>query len=340
METKYKIRSPVTNRLILTTGKTYKDLYKQGYFTSLTGIKEMDDEILLGLDLKELFDIATVNKLVRNTINNDTFWCHWLNRHYNIDARSNCKNMSKLMKSGKNMEGIYHIALNQGYLPLVSYLLSNKLVSPFKYNLEGNKDWGHHPLAIAAGTGQLDMIKLLLLYFNNITIDYTNSIYTALDNSVFTNQIEIVQYLLDHLEYDNYTLSDILSGALKKGNIDIINILIQAGANPYNTVIDAIFSNRISVLELVLSYDVKIPNAAIAIALGLRKYNMLKLLLLDPRSKIPQDIKNKVIKYIDNKKYDVVEEILLPFIKRRDIYYEYKEKDYYKMDPMEREEQY
>ena len=90
-----------------------------------------------------------------------------------------------------------------------------------------------------------------------------------------------------------------------------MTLLIQYGANPEKAIISAIHSNNIDILKYILSFNPIIDNEAIAIALGLRKYEMLKL-VLDPSINI------------DNVDKDQLEALLLPIIENKALYYEVK----------------
>lgn len=288
-----KIKSPKTNRLINIKGKTYKDLYNQGYFNKITGLEELDQEILLHLPFH---DLKPVNKYTEKLIDGP-FWCKWLYKHYNIKSNQDCKIMSELLNKEPNMNNIYHIALTKGYLPLVTYLLEHKLVNALEYGIEHYSSL--EPIQTAARYGHLDIIKLLLSY----NADPISALYEAAS-------YDIVKYLLEHYTYEQDYLDEYLQNVTRNGDLDIITLLIKYGADPSKAITSAIHSDNIDILKYILSFNPIIDNESIAIALGLRKYDMLRLL-------IDIDVEN-----------DQLEEAVLPYINDKALYYEVKYKWY------------
>ena len=290
-----KVKSPTSNRLISVDGKTYKKLYEKGHFVKITGLKELDEEILLNLSLNDLRNIQ-VNVYLRDLMN-EAFWCKWIDQHYAIKTETHCKIIAKTL-SIDNKDKIYDIALKKGYTPLVNYLLENKLVDPLVYKL---KHYSHlEPIQTAVQFGHLEIVKLLLSY----DADRMSALYRAVSN----NQVHIVRYLLEHYTYED--LSEVLETATRHSYLDIMNMLIEYDADPETAIIAAIHSDNIDILKYILSFNPNIPNDAIAIALGLRKYDMLKLL-------IPN---------IANIDHDQLETLLLPNIHNQALYYEVKYK--------------
>ncbi len=302
-----KVKSPKSNRLIGVKGKTYKKLYQEGYFVKITanagintGLQELDQEILLNLSLDNLTNM-NINAYMKNLMN-EPFWCQWLNKHYNIISNVNCKSMAKTLNI-KDVSKIYHTALMKGYTPLVKYLLENKLVDPLEYSIE---HYSHlEPIETATRYGHLDVVELLLSY----QADPITSLYEAVHN-----HIDIVQYLLQHYTYEQDYLDECLQSATRNKQLDIMKLLIEYGANPETAIISAIHSDDINILKYILSFNAVIPNDAIAIALGLRKYDMLRL-LISKTDLVDINVTN-----------DQLEKVLLPYIHNQSLYYEVKYK--------------
>lgn len=293
-----KIKSPKTNRYININGSTYNNLYKEGFFKSFTGLPEIDKEILINLNIDDIFNI-TVNQYFKDLIKDD-FWCQWLNKNYNIVENKNCKAIAKTLSLEINL--IYDVALTKGYTSLVKYLLDNKLVDVNEYKVP---HYTLKPVVIAAE--HLDIVKLLLSY----GADPIDAFYAS-------KSIDVITYILNNYKIDKDYLSEKLSEVTRDKDIPMMKILINYGADPSHSVISAIHSNDIDILKYILSYDLVIPNDAIAIALGLRKYDMLQLILNH------MDINIKVINNLEE-----MEKQLLPYIHDEGVYGEVKYKWYY-----------
>lgn len=303
-----KVKSPKSGRYIKTSGKTYDNLYSEGFFKSLTGIDEIDQQILLNLSLDDIKNIP--NKHLNNLITND-FWCQWLDRHYNINEKHHCKDIAKAL-SLEDVNQIYEFALKNGHVGLVKYLLDHKLVNTLEYKIPY---YTLEPLWTAIKYNHLEVVKLLLAYYPKE--DLQDGVISALFNSV--DNITILTYLLKTYQYDKDVLSEALSDVTRNKNMNIMQLLVSYGADPSNSVISAIHSNDIDILNYILSLNPKIPNDAISIALGLRKYEMLKLILdyMGIEIYMSTDIEK-------------LEKQLLPFIQDKGVYYEVKYKWYYK----------
>ncbi len=301
-----KIKSPVTNRYINVDGPTYNKLYNKGYFQSFSGIKDIDKEILLNLNLEDIKNIS-INQYNKNLMD-DPFWCQWLEKHYQIKESKDCKDIAKTL-TFKNANDIYDVGLKKGYVGLVKYLLDHKLVDINMYQIP---HYHLEPINTAINNNHIDLVKLLL----NYGADKYIALYIASDK----NKIEIIKYLLENYTYGKEDLSEALQFATHNKDIDIINLLILYGANPESSVISAIHSDDINILKYILSFTNDIPNDAIAIALGLRKYDMLKLLLKYTDINIE----------INNNNIEDIEPLLLPYIQNKGLYYEVKYKWYIK----------
>ncbi len=289
-----KVKSPKTNRLISIQGNTYKKLYNEGYFNKITGLPEIDKEILLHLSSEDLSNV-NVNVYMKNLMD-ESFWCQWLARHY-FKSNTDCKSIAKLLNT-KNMDDIYDIALTKGYEPLVNYLLLNKLVDPLSYKIP---HYTLEPIYTATRYNHLNIVQLLLSY----GVDPSTALYHAVESK----RINIVDYLLKNYEHEQDYLDECLQTATRHSDLDIMTLLIQYGANPEKAIISAIHSDDMNILKYILSFNPSIPNDAIAIALGLRKYEMLRLLL---------DLPN-----VENNK---LEALVLPMIQDQALYYEVKHK--------------
>lgn len=294
-----KIKSPKTNRYININGSTYKNLYKEGFFKSFTGLPEIDKEILIHLSIDDIKHI-TVNRYFKNLIQGD-FWCQWLYKNYNIIENKNCKEIAKALSLEVNL--IYDVALTKGYTSLVKYLLDNKLVDVNECKLPY---YTLKPVVIAAK--HLDIVKLLLSY----GADPIDAFYAS-------PSIDVTTYILENYKIDKDYLSEKLSEVTREKNITMMKLLINYGADPSESVIAAIHSNDIDILKYILSYNPHIPDDTIAIALGLRKYEMLQLIL---------DYMAIDIKVTHN--LEEMEKQLLPYIHDEGVYGEVKYKWYIK----------
>lgn len=294
-----KIKSPKTNRYININGSTYNNLYKEGFFKSFTGLPEIDKEILIHLSIDDIKHI-TVNQYFKNLIQDD-FWCQWLYKNYNIIENKNCKEIAKALSLEVNL--IYDVALTKGYTSLVKYLLDNKVVDVNEYKLPY---YTLKPVVIASANKYLDIVKLLLSY----GADPIDAFYAS-------PSVDITTYILENYKINKDYLSEKLSEVTRDKNITMMKLLINYGADPSESVIAAIHSNDIDILKYILSYNPHIPDDTIAIALGLRKYEMLQLIL---------DYMAIDIKVTHN--LEEMEKQLLPYINDEGVYGEVKYKWY------------
>jgi len=319
---KPKIKSPKTNRLILVGGDTYNKLSKEGYFKSLSGIKEIDQEILLHLDVTELKNID-MNKHFHDILKNDVFWCQWLLVNTGMEAYAHCKNITLLYKSGKPINDIYYKALIEGYMPLITYLLNRHLVNPV---MGQTVHFNFYPVE----NDHLKVVELLLTY-PEVRNDQ-DLLFTALQYAVIKNNNDIVEYLLNHVVYDKDDLTNVLSEATRHAHLNLIKILINQGADPNQVIVDATHSNDINTLQLLLSYNVTPQNDDLAIALGLRNYDMLKLLIQHPNTVLKQNLKTQLLSLLtkDKPEFKMIEKLLLPSIVNQDLYHEVRDKWYHK----------
>ena len=319
-----KIKSPVSQRLITEGGKTYKNLIKEGYFVSLTGNKDVDELILLQLNIKDLSNIP-INKWTYDILNDDYFWCQWIKIHLGFNVNEDCNIIAKKFDETKDFNYNYQVALLKGYYPVVKFLLTNNLASPVEVGYD-------KPLTIAVRNGYVNIVELLLSY--KIIIEDYDTLVDALYSAIIEDHLDIVQLLLyyPNIKYNKDNLTELLSTAVRQGNKDIIITLIDAGASPNDVVLDAIYAKSLNILKLILSYpNVNINTDIIQYQLGLRQYKRLKLLMQDERTNLPQYIKDKSIEYIDNKKYNDLDELLKPYLTNLGVFYEVRDKWYGQM---------
>lgn len=324
---KEKIKSPVTNKLISTEGKTYKELVKKGYFVSFTGNKEVDTEILLNLEMK---DLNIINQWTNDILNSKHFWCQWISLHMNIDTNKDCQFIAKKLNNNKDLIENYKLALENGYYTVVEFLLQNKLVNP---DFITKNDWFPQlPIYIAAQHGHIEIIKLLLSYpevKHNLYMSKVNDLYMALDIAAKNNHVEIVQYLLNEIQYSSEDLTDLLPDIARLGNRIIIDLLINAGAMiTKTTLLQAIYSGNIDLVKYLLTFIKTISLELIQNTLGLKKYEILKLLLKDERTIIP--VKEEALILLDNHAYDELDKLLIPYLPELEVFYEIRYKWIYK----------
>ena len=320
---KSKIKSPKTNRLILVGGQTYNQLSKEGYFKSLSGIHDVDQTILLHLGVEDLKNMNT-NHHFHNILTKDSFWCQWLLVNTGMKASTNCKNITKLYKSREPINDIYYKALNAGYIPLIQYLLNHYLVNP----TEGQTE---HFTFYPIDNDNLEVIQLLLTYPEVINDEY--QLFRALHYAIIKNNNTIVDYLLNHFVYNQDELSQVLSDAIRNKNINNIKRLINQGADPNEVIVDAIHSNDINILKYILSYDVTPQNDDLAIVLGLRKFDMLALLIQHPNTVLNSYVKDQLLSVLNKNdpSFKMIEKILLPYIVKQDLYYEVRDKWFHQL---------
>lgn len=158
-----------------------------------------------------------------------------------------------------------------------------------------------YPLGVACWKGELENVKKILASNDSIAMSDEIYEYDIFYAAVYWEQSEILQYLL---QYNNKKINEIYNDAgltllglsCMLSNISISNILIEHGANVdgYQTqylersifpLLEAIKSNKIELVELLLNHGAKIDiedkegNTPISLAHDLHQNNIVELLI-------------------------------------------------------------
>ncbi len=186
-----------------------KRLYYYDYDASnrifLTELSEdIDIEILLTLDDRDLTSIFLTNKRAEKICNNDHFW--------NLRIQRVCGlNLSKY-KNDKTYKEIYIELTNNN--------------DPFDKNRKQIDQY----LFRASRAGYLSVVQYLIENRADVTIhdEYYDSCIWAANNGHLT----IVQYLIEQCNADIHTQDDdALIWASKHGHLEVVQYLIEQGAN-------------------------------------------------------------------------------------------------------------
>lgn len=208
------IKSPKTNKYIAIGSKPYKELSNMGYFKSITGVKEIDEAILLELDAMDLGKIM-INKYIQNIID-DKFFCTWLYKHYGIEESIHCKDVAKLIIKNTHKWGIAYGALileaaNKNYLSVIKYIYK---------------------------TERSDLI------YNK---------FEVLHISVINNYIKMLEFLLLNIKYDAYDLIEALTISIKEGNIEAVKLLVNAGSKINDALVLSAEYGQLEMVEYFLT---------------------------------------------------------------------------------------
>ena len=131
----------------------------------------------------------------------------------------------------KNNEGItiLHKAASEGNIPIINFFLSKGIDIDIREN-----NYNYTPLHFAVIYGKLNMVKHLInkgAKINSVNINIINSLYLA----VGFNYLKIIEFLLKNKANVNIVIQPSrdtpLHIASSNGNINIIKLLLQYGAN-------------------------------------------------------------------------------------------------------------
>ncbi|MFA6303283.1 MAG: ankyrin repeat domain-containing protein [Legionella sp.] len=165
-----------------------------------------------------------------------------------------------------------HWACFKGSLPITKYLFEkhgfdanfNKSFSGLEHHLPTKEPLIGTPLILAAKSGNLNVVRYI--YENTeATIQINTFSFTALAAAITLGHEEIVNYLLQkgaNPNADEYDISSPLNSAIKCGHQKIIQLLINAGAVVSSEKVNlAIRSGAdIKIIELLLQHSIDSEN--------------------------------------------------------------------------------
>ena len=219
----------------------------------LSGLKDVDREILKHVDDDELIRICSIDKKTWNEVCDDNFLRRRLARYpdieryklkdesfkefflrvlyytakmkelYHFEYRSgDFKEQYELLKRNSlpydnrlsSPEGLFFDSIKLGFLDLVKYVIEKRVIKDAKVS----------GLKLAAEQGHLEIVKWLVKYGVTPLDD-------ALIGAANKGHIEIVKYLLKRGANVHAKSDQALGDASRTGNLEMVKLLVESGAN-------------------------------------------------------------------------------------------------------------
>ena len=250
---------------------------------SLTGIKDVDREILKHVDDKELLEVCRINKKTWNEICDDAFLRRRLLNKYPEIGKYKSENetwkqfflraiyyISKLedyqfFYTTGNFENQYRMfktytgevllieAAGKGELEIIKYLAKRGI------DLRLENDYA---LQEASERGHYDIVKYLVEHGANIHADDDY----ALIFSSLNGHIDIVRYLVEHGADVHANDDDPVISASGSGHLDVVRYLVEHGADVHamreKSLRNAIASGKFEVGQYLINQGADIDIAS------------------------------------------------------------------------------
>ncbi len=216
--------------------------------SQLTGIKDVDREILSHLPDKELLTVCTIDKRFWNEVCDDDFLKRRLRKYPGIEKYKGEESWKKFflrlvyymgkMKEDfkfeyrygdfkqqhellKRYKGNYLLteSVRLGHLPLVKFAVEQGADIQTDDNLS---------LRRASENGDLEMVRYLVEHGAHINAGRNSGSYSALEMASTKGDLEIVKYLV---EQGAYIQNMSLIWASRNGNSEVVKYLVEHGAN-------------------------------------------------------------------------------------------------------------
>ena len=248
--------------------------------TSFLQHNDLDRLIMKELSIHELNSLV-VNHKIQTILDDNIFWCQWLQQHHHIIVQKDCKEIANKLRD-QDMEVNYFEALQHGDVNVVKALYDNHLFDPqdlvftgeyredeYDYDSDDDDDDGRElvaPIIIAVDNGRPEMAEYLLTFKPDI--HYINAALTC---------------------------------ALYQGiGASIIKILLKTkGLNPGRYEISEVVKrNDLTVMKLLLDqYTFKKPlfDYLLKTAVDRELWDMVMLFVRYKHSPIPEEIKKQLI---------------------------------------------
>lgn len=213
---------------------------------SLTGLKDVDREILKHMDDRELILACSLNRKTRDEICDDGFFRRRLSKYRGIEKyKSIDENWKKffikivhyvsLLKDEFNFEYIegdfknmYQILKNYKGLPSLMEAVKEGSISFVKYLINNKNADKNRVLSYASKFGNLEVVEWLIF---NLSLDVKANNNEALIYAGEGGNLKVVKYLIN-LGADIHARNDTcLKRAVVKGHTDIVKYLVGKGCN-------------------------------------------------------------------------------------------------------------
>ncbi len=189
----------------------------------LTGVADIDKEILLNLDDKDLDNVCSTNKRAEKICNDDQFWNLRIQRSYGSDLSKYINGMKykeiykELIKLGYDINKVLIQASLLGYLPVVKYLIDSGA------NVNGTDSQYKSPLDSAAYGGHLSIVEYL--------IENEAMVNRSLGLAAKNGHLSVVTYLLENGASSHADKDEALTWASQHGQLSVVKYLIEYGVN-------------------------------------------------------------------------------------------------------------
>ncbi len=190
----------------------------------VTGVPDVDREILLRLDDKLLFSTCRINKYTA-TLCNENFWNLRIQYIYNSDLSEYKKPnetyrdiYKELIKNGGTVQRELRYAVSRGYLPIIQYLVAQGA----DINAEGDG-----LLTWAALGGHLKIVEYLIEKGADIHVNNDDAFITASEGG----HLKIAKYLAKQGANIHVNNDEALVLASQNGHLSMVKYLIAQGAD-------------------------------------------------------------------------------------------------------------
>ncbi len=234
----------------------------------LAGAPELNFQIFLNMDDRSLANICKSSKEAANICKDDIFWKkriihvfgHNLSK-YKV-KKLTYRDMYKFFKKYEDYysERMILESIKLGHLPVLKYLLKEiELEYPI-----------NNALYIAISAGKLDIVKYLLEQGANVNV-YIGS-YTPFIMAVRAGKLNIVKYIINNIKLEEYSLENALISANDGKNLQMIKLLVEAGASDLNdSLVIAMFDGSYKIVDYLVK---KGANIEVAIEFGEISHNV------------------------------------------------------------------
>lgn len=210
---------------------------------SLTGIRDLDLEILRKLDDRELINFCMTEKAASRICAYEPFWMNRLNEKY-PNAKKYFRDysimsiLSIVAPGSMGLQNLFANTWREYYLQTVYYVNKMKEDFDFEYKTGNPRNYyiifygikyPHLKMQIAAQVGYIDLLEYFIKNDNNYI--YSNPAETSLfQGAAQGNQIDVIYHFWKD-PMPVISANSGLVGAVLGRNVDLLKFFINKGAN-------------------------------------------------------------------------------------------------------------